>query len=180
MLLSGIGPAAQSKALGITPIVDSPDVGQNMQDHPLLSTNYEVSSTETLDNLVTNTTLQAEALALWQSNRTGDFTLGVCNQWVWGRLPDNDPIFNEVVDPSAGPTSPHYQLIFSVSLIILHLNCILRVARIIDEAGCAISRISPSPLVALLLRLVTSSPSSATSTPVAPVSQACKLFVIDG
>ena len=31
---SGIGPAAQLKALGITPVTDAPEVGQNLHDHP--------------------------------------------------------------------------------------------------------------------------------------------------
>lgn len=114
VLLSGIGPAAQSQALGIESIVDSPDVGQNMMDHPLLTTNFRVSSNDTLDNLSLNTTFQAEQLALWTNNRTGDFTLGACNQWAWQRLADNDTAIAASGDPSAGSTSPHYQLIFSV------------------------------------------------------------------
>ena len=116
MLLSGIGPANASKALGIESIVDSPDVGQNMQDHPLLTTNFRVSSNDTLDNLGANATFAAEQLSLWTNNRTGDFTLGACNQWAWGRLPSSDSIFETVSDPSAGSTAPHYQLIFSASL----------------------------------------------------------------
>lgn len=115
-MLSGIGPSAQSKALKISTLVDLPDVGQNMQDHPLLTTNYAVSSTDTLDQLISNATLQGDQLSQWLESQTGDFTLGACNQWAWGRLPSSDPIFQTVTDPSAGPTSPHYQLIFSVSL----------------------------------------------------------------
>ena len=115
MLLSGIGPAAQSKALGIKSVVDLPDVGQNMQDHPLLVTNYQVNASFTLDDFNSNTTLQGEQLAQWEADRTGLFTLGVCNQWAWERLPSSDPIFSTVADPSAGPTAPHFQLIYSVS-----------------------------------------------------------------
>ncbi|KAI0321913.1 alcohol oxidase [Amylostereum chailletii] len=116
LLLSGIGPAEQSKALGINSIVDSPDVGQNLQDHPLLTSPYTVSSNDTLDNLGLNATFAAEQLAQWQANRTGDFTLGALNQWGWLRLPDNDAIFKNVTDPSAGSKSPHFQLIFTVRL----------------------------------------------------------------
>lgn len=36
LLLSGIGPAAELVALGITPQVDLPGVGKSLQDHPLL------------------------------------------------------------------------------------------------------------------------------------------------
>ena len=117
VLLSGIGPKAQSTSLGITSLVDLPDVGQNMQDHPLLTTNYQVNTTDTLDNLSANATFETEQLNEWFSDRTGDFTLGACNQWAWGRIPSNDSIFTKVADPSSGPTAPHYQLIFSVCAV---------------------------------------------------------------
>ncbi|MGZ3245597.1 MAG: GMC family oxidoreductase [Croceibacterium sp.] len=35
LMLSGIGPADSLKAVGITPLVDLPGVGQNLQDHPI-------------------------------------------------------------------------------------------------------------------------------------------------
>jgi choline dehydrogenase len=37
LMLSGIGPAGALKALGITPLVDAPDVGANLHDHPRVS-----------------------------------------------------------------------------------------------------------------------------------------------
>lgn len=43
LLRSGIGPAEQLRALGITPVVDAPEVGMNMQDHPDLYVEYAVS-----------------------------------------------------------------------------------------------------------------------------------------
>ena len=137
MLLSGIGPAAQSKALKIPSVVDLPDVGQNMQDHPLLTTNFEVSSKNTLDNMISNATLQAEQLALWQENRSGMFTLGACNQWIWDRLPSNDPIFKTVQDPSSGSTAPHYQLIFSVSASYTPALAAAPRLAAMEIAGCA-------------------------------------------
>jgi choline dehydrogenase len=36
LLLSGIGPAAHLRALGIDPVVDLAGVGQNLQDHPIV------------------------------------------------------------------------------------------------------------------------------------------------
>lgn len=35
LMLSGIGPAAPLKAAGLTPVVDLPGVGRNLQDHPI-------------------------------------------------------------------------------------------------------------------------------------------------
>lgn len=43
LLRSGIGPAEELHALGIAPVVDAPEVGLNMQDHPDLYVEYAVS-----------------------------------------------------------------------------------------------------------------------------------------
>ena len=43
LLLSGIGPADDLNALGIEVVMDSPDVGQNLQDHPGLGMTYGVN-----------------------------------------------------------------------------------------------------------------------------------------
>jgi choline dehydrogenase len=40
LLLSGIGPAAQLRALGINPVADLPGVGENLQDHPFVMACY--------------------------------------------------------------------------------------------------------------------------------------------
>jgi len=40
LLLSGIGPAARLRALGIEPAADLPGVGSNLQDHPIALTCY--------------------------------------------------------------------------------------------------------------------------------------------
>jgi choline dehydrogenase len=40
LLLSGIGPAAQLRALGIDVVADLPGVGENLQDHPLVLACY--------------------------------------------------------------------------------------------------------------------------------------------
>lgn len=37
LMLSGIGPADELRALGITNVVDLPDVGRHLEDHPLLA-----------------------------------------------------------------------------------------------------------------------------------------------
>ena len=42
LLLSGIGPAGQLRALGISPVADLPAVGENLQDHPVVLACYAV------------------------------------------------------------------------------------------------------------------------------------------
>ncbi len=44
LMLSGIGPARQLRALGIDPVADLPAVGQNLQDHPVVMMSYESRS----------------------------------------------------------------------------------------------------------------------------------------
>ncbi|KAG6856866.1 hypothetical protein H0H87_012683 [Tephrocybe sp. NHM501043] len=53
LLHSGIGDAAKLRALGIRPIVNLPDVGQNLSDQPALSNMWFVNSNDTLDEFVT-------------------------------------------------------------------------------------------------------------------------------
>jgi choline dehydrogenase len=43
LMLSGIGPAAHLRSLGIAPVIDSPDVGQNLNDHQGLNYTYRMT-----------------------------------------------------------------------------------------------------------------------------------------
>jgi choline dehydrogenase len=44
LLLSGIGPAQRLRALGIAPVADVAEVGENLQDHPIVLTSYATPS----------------------------------------------------------------------------------------------------------------------------------------
>jgi len=48
LMLSGIGAADHLRSVGISPIVDSPHVGQHLMDHPLASTTYTCTEAVTL------------------------------------------------------------------------------------------------------------------------------------
>jgi len=53
LLSSGIGPASQLQAAGVTSAIDLPGVGQNFQDHPTFYTTYTVSpSSQTNQDLL--------------------------------------------------------------------------------------------------------------------------------
>ncbi|KAA1471967.1 aryl-alcohol-oxidase from pleurotus Eryingii [Dentipellis sp. KUC8613] len=112
LLLSGIGPKDELKAVNITAIVDSPGVGKNLQDHPLLSNTFIVNSTgaQTIDDIRRNATLQGELMQQWQGNRTGTFAIGNPNLLGWGRVPNDSGIFT-TDDPSSGPNSPHFEFL---------------------------------------------------------------------
>lgn len=48
LLLSGIGPASDLQRLGITPVRDAPEVGANLQEHPLVPVVHRTRGTGTL------------------------------------------------------------------------------------------------------------------------------------
>lgn len=105
LLLSGIGPKQSLQQLSIPVLVDSPGVGQNLQDHPLLTASWFVNSNDTLDVVQRNATLAAELLEQWEETRTGLFSDGPSNFVGWLRIPGLTP------DPSAGLTSSHFEVV---------------------------------------------------------------------
>jgi len=44
LMLSGIGPAGQLRALGIDPVADIAEVGQNLHDHPIVKASFAAAS----------------------------------------------------------------------------------------------------------------------------------------
>jgi choline dehydrogenase len=73
LLLSGIGPADELKALGIAPLHDLPAVGRNLNEHPNLTLAWELNRTDTFTRFLRldRATLRA---AQWFATRTGPFT----------------------------------------------------------------------------------------------------------
>ena len=119
LMLSGIGPSPQLTSLGIHVVVDRPAVGQNLADQPLVANQYTVATAQddTVDPVYRNATLFNELLQEWEDERQGLMTSNVGNNLGWLRLSTDDPIWKTERDPSAGPTSPHYELIFQVRLV---------------------------------------------------------------
>lgn len=114
LLLSGLGPTANLSSLNISTVVDLPFVGSNLQDHVFLSNTWQVNSNLTYDDVNRNQTLFNQDLAQWRNNRTGLFAAASSAEIGWLRLPEDDPIFETVQDPSAGKLSAHYEFIFIV------------------------------------------------------------------
>ncbi|THH11293.1 hypothetical protein EW146_g8096 [Bondarzewia mesenterica] len=111
--LSGIGNSTELSKFGIKTLVNLPGVGQNLQDHTLLCSSWYANATQTLDEISQNSTFTAELVQQWETTRTGKLVLGPANQFAWLRLPDNESIWENNADPSAGPTSGHYELLFT-------------------------------------------------------------------
>ncbi|KAF7376524.1 Aryl-alcohol oxidase [Mycena sanguinolenta] len=112
LLHSGIGNSTTLSSLGINAVHDLPSVGQNLTDHPLISISFLVNSSGTWEDAERNATLAAEQLAQWNATKTGPLIDSIVPQLGWFRIPDNSSIFGQVPDPSAGPNTPHYELIF--------------------------------------------------------------------
>ncbi|KAJ7176471.1 aryl-alcohol oxidase [Mycena filopes] len=111
LLNSGIGNKTTLGNLGIKPIVDLPDVGQNFVEQPLISNSWFVNNTQTFESYTQNATQQTEDLRQW--NRTGQGPLVstiVGAHIAWLRLDANASIFGEYPDPAAGSNTPHIEL----------------------------------------------------------------------
>jgi choline dehydrogenase len=72
LLLSGIGPAAHLREVGVEPRVDLPGVGENLQDHPFFLVNFESMSPESLADAE-----KPAALLRFLLRRTGPLTSNV-------------------------------------------------------------------------------------------------------
>lgn len=112
--LSGIGPAGQLKQLGIAPLIDLPDVGSHLIDQPFLPLYWNVSSNQTWDSYLRNTTIQMEDLAEWKSIHQGLLAGASSGTVSYVRLPANASIFKAVPDPSAGLQSGHVEMLYGV------------------------------------------------------------------
>ncbi|KAF8075341.1 aryl-alcohol oxidase precursor [Lyophyllum atratum] len=110
LMNSGIGNSTTLKAVGVKPLVDLPDVGENLSDHAVLGSAFVANGTDTLDSLFRDAQLTADAMAQWQVNKTGPFVNTVLDHIAFARL---DKKLVPKLDSAAGPNTPHYE--FAVS-----------------------------------------------------------------
>ena len=102
LMLSGIGDPDALTAAGIEPIVDLPDVGQHLRDHCFAVNYWTVSSNMTTDNVNRDPSIFNADLAVWLDNRTGQFATPYDSTIGYFRIPDSDPIWANVTDPTPG------------------------------------------------------------------------------
>jgi choline dehydrogenase-like flavoprotein len=113
LMLSGIGDPTDLRAAGIRPLVALPSVGRNMTDHVRLANKFQANVTDTVNNWALPANF-APALAQWKKTRTGPLTDPGFSQIGWLRVPDDDELLEAYPDPSTGPTSAHFELVFVV------------------------------------------------------------------
>ncbi|KAF9484384.1 pyranose dehydrogenase [Pholiota conissans] len=114
LLHSGIGDKKELAALGIQSVLNLRSVGKNLTEHPDFAPTFTLNIPNDIDpfaNVFFDPALQAQALELWTTNKTGPYVwLGRLDHIAWVRLPEDSPIFQQFDDPSSGPNSAHYEL----------------------------------------------------------------------
>ena len=120
LMLSGIGDSAELSSLGIPTRVHLPSVGKNMTDHVLLTNPWRVSGGETFESHLAPDVLP-QKIQEWSQTHQGPLSWGLPNHMAWLRLPQDDAIIRTQGDPSPGPTSAHYQLIWVNGWVVLEV-----------------------------------------------------------
>ncbi|KAF8179707.1 aryl-alcohol oxidase [Mycena galopus ATCC 62051] len=114
LLNSGIGDRTALQALGIPTVLNLPSVGKNMSEHPYSGVSWAVNSNQTFESITQNATRYNEAFAEWNRSHTGPFVDagGPGTHAGWLRLKADSPLFKIHPDPSPGPSSPHFEMLF--------------------------------------------------------------------
>ncbi|THU96263.1 aryl-alcohol oxidase-like protein [Dendrothele bispora CBS 962.96] len=111
--LSGIGDRTELSAHGVRTLVEVPDVGRHMQDHPWVPLQWFLNTTDTMDTIIRNATLLNEQIAFYNETKEGPLANNPSgNQVGWFRLPENSSALRKYGDPTAGKVAPHYEIIF--------------------------------------------------------------------
>ena len=106
LMLSGIGNATALSEHGIKALIDSPDVGRHLQDHPYLQTYFEVNTTSTvLDSLSRDPSVTQKHMEEWKEQRKGVFSGTNWNTLAFLRMRDNELVSEDMKDPAAGTCS---------------------------------------------------------------------------
>jgi len=92
--LSGVGPAKLLAKHGVSPILDAPGVGMNLQDHLQVRTIYKVNNTVTLNTRV-NSLIGKAAMGLeYLLRKTGPLTMPPSQLGAFARSDDHQPTPN--------------------------------------------------------------------------------------
>ncbi|KAG6809297.1 hypothetical protein H0H92_000773, partial [Tricholoma furcatifolium] len=88
MLSSGIGPTQDLKAIGVKPLVNLPDVGQNFMDHSVMAHPFIVNSNDTFEKIRNPANIPGE-LKLWEVTHGGPFVDTIASMLGFFRVPSN-------------------------------------------------------------------------------------------
>lgn len=166
--LSGIGAAEDLAPLGIPVLVENSHVGRNLQDHPLLPNIFTVHENTSIDHILRDPIAVQAGIAEWAESRSGFITNNVINNLGFQRL--HPTMLEAFTDPSAGPHTPHFEIIFAV--------CVLIIVLLILAANTLVRTIGWTRSPLFRQRVVTS-PSSQQSLHLPPVSTTEFPFILN-
>ena len=102
LMLSGVGNATALHRHGIKTLINNPDVGQHLQDHPLFQNYFTTNRVTSVDSVARDPALAGKYLEEWFTSRTGLFSSSGVNTLGFLRMPPDAPVLGTVEDPSAG------------------------------------------------------------------------------
>lgn len=88
LMLSGIGPMEQLSHHGIPCVTDSPHVGRNLQDHPVMAQVFQVKDNLSMDCYLRPGSERDKAILQHQQSRTGPLTSGLLGMAAFSRIDD--------------------------------------------------------------------------------------------
>jgi choline dehydrogenase-like flavoprotein len=95
LMLSGIGPADHLREHGIAPLVDAPNVGEHLMEHPMAFVNWRTHATPTLDDAA-----DPRHLVPWLAGGRGKLSSTIAEAYIhWRSQP--------------GLQAPDFQLLFA-------------------------------------------------------------------
>ncbi|KAB2571669.1 Dehydrogenase patE [Lasiodiplodia theobromae] len=122
LMLSGIGPAKELAVFGIETVVNSPHVGQNLLDHPILSHVFKLKDGYGLDNHLLRAGAEKDgAVAAYRRDRTGPLSSGLLELIGLPRIDERLKKQKEYVeyleesggvDPFGPGGQPHFEVDF--------------------------------------------------------------------
>ncbi|TVY68813.1 Dehydrogenase citC [Lachnellula suecica] len=112
--LSGIGSRSRLEALGIDIVVDNPNVGENLQDHPLLGIGYEAMDGIPTAEMLKQPGVLDWAIKEWAEKGAGPLAGGVTGtaflSYASILTPDKEALLeqrvNELISQAESPSSP--------------------------------------------------------------------------
>ena len=85
LMLSGIGDAAALSALGITPVLHRPAVGQNLQDHLIARLSFRTKPAGTLNEITARQVRKAAMALNYAIRRSGPMAVGATEAMLFAR-----------------------------------------------------------------------------------------------
>jgi choline dehydrogenase len=92
LMTSGIGPAAELKALGIDVQHDLPGVGKNLQDHYQSGFVFKTHATDTLNEAVMSPLKSAKLALDWWFNGAGQLAVGATEATLFCKSSPSEPV----------------------------------------------------------------------------------------